>query len=273
MSTPSPVLFDRRLLRQRRARAARRFAAHDFLHRAAADSLLERRADILKPLPRLLELGCHDACIARSLAAQGAAAITADLTAAFNPRLVCDEEFLPFAPASFDCIISNLNFQSVNDLPGALLQCRQILAPDGVLLAALLGGQTLHELRHCLYQAEQECAGGVSPRLNPMIRAETGAALLQRAGFILPVVDSESLTVTYPHALALLHDLRAMGLTNILHERRRAIPPRALFPRMAALYAERFPAPGGGINATFEVIYLHGWTPAQPAVPESLIGP
>jgi len=270
----SPLIFDRTLLRQRRARSVAGFAAHNFLHRATAENLLERRADMLAPLPRVLDLGCHDGFLGQTLATQGAQVIAADLTSAFitnlpSPRLVLDEEFLPFAPASFDLIISNLNFQLVNDLPGVLLQCQQALSPDGVLLAALLGGETLRELRACLYEAEQEFIGGITPRIAPNITLQSAAALLQRAGFVLPVVDNEIFDVTYPDALALLHDLRGMGLGNILHDRWRKIPPRALFPRMAALYAARHPAPDGGITARFEVIYLHGWR----APPETLNKP
>lgn len=264
-----PQIFDRCLLRQRRRRAAGHFLQHDFLHRLAAESLLERHADILVPLPRVLELGCHDGWIAKTLQEQGAQLVATELVSAWLhslaiPSVVADEEALPFARASFDCIISNLNFHSVNDLPGVLAQCHQALAPGGLMLAALLGGETLRELRHCLYQAEQEVMGGVSPRVAPAITLDSAAALLQRAGFALPVADHDVIDVTYPDAFALMHELRGMGLTNILQERRRGMTVRAVFSRMAALYASRYPAAGGGITARFELIYLHGWA-AKPA--------
>lgn len=259
-----PQIFDRRLLRQRRQRAARSFSQHDFLHRLAAESLLERYADVRVPLLRVLELGCHDGWIAQTLQAQGAQLVATELVPAWlssltMPAVVADEEALPFAPGSFDCIISNLNFHSVNDLPGVLAQCHHALAPGGVMLAALLGGETLRELRHCLYQAEHEVMGGVSPRVAPAISLDSAAALLQRAGFALPVADHDVIDVTYPDVFALMRDLRGMGLTNILQERRRGMTARGVFNRMAEVYASRYPAAGGGITARFELIYLHGW--------------
>lgn len=267
MPDPSahPLVFDRNLLRTRRQRYATQFGAHDFLHRAAAESLLERRADMRHELPRVLALGCPEGMIAAQLRAQGAQLVQADLLPALlpsdGPRVVLDEEWLPFAPGSFDCIISNLALQGVNDLPGTLLQCRQTLAADGVLLAALVGGRTLQELRHCFYQAEQERMGGVSPRIAPNIAADSAAGLLQRAGFTMPVVDSEMIEVGYPDPFALLRDLRVIWGGNVLHDRWRRGTPRGLFVRMAELYSQYYPAETVGIRASFEIIYLHGWTP------------
>lgn len=266
MPTHGPMIFDRQMLRARRARAAPRLAAHDFLYRFAAEQLLERRGDTNRPLRRVLALGCWEGFIVPTLLAAGAQVVAADLaTAALPPgaraAVVADEEWLPFAPASFDCILSNITLQSVNDLPGTLLQCRQALAPDGLLLAALLGGATLAELRQALYIAEQEVLGGVSPRVAPSIALDSAAALLQRTGFMLPVADSQLIEVRYPHALALLADLRGMGLTSILLDKARSPPPRRFFARMAEIYAERFPAPEGGIVASFELVFLHGWSP------------
>ncbi len=265
MPTNSPLIFDRCLWRQRRARAALGLAAHDFLHRLAAEQLLERRADTSRILPRVLAMGCWEGVIVPSLLAAGALVTATDAAAAALPQDACsavvaDEEWLPFASGSFDCVLSNLMLQAVNDLPGALVQCRQALAPDGLFLAALLGGATLTELRQALYLAEQEVLGGVSPRVAPSIALDSAAALLQRTGFALPVADSQLVQVRYPHVFALLHDLRGMGLTSIMLEQAPR-PPRRLFARLAEIYAERFPAPEGGIMASFELIFLHGWAP------------
>ena len=268
MQTNSPLIFDRRLWRLRRERTVAGLAAHDFLYCIAAEQLLERRADTSRQLPRVLTLGCWEGLIVPTLRATGAHVTASDITAAalppVAPAVVVDEEWLPFAPRSFDCIISNLTLQAVNDLPGALVQCRQALGPDGLFLAALLGGATLTELRQALYLAEQSVLGGVSPRVAPNIGLDSAAALLQRAGFALPVADSQLVQVRYPHALALLRDLRGMGLTSILLDRAPRPPTRQLFARMAEIYADRFSAPDGGILASFEIIFLHGWAPASP---------
>ncbi len=262
--SPSQV-FDRRLLRQRRSRYAGQFAAHDFLHRVTAESLLERRADMRHALPRVLALGCPEHLIAPALAAHGAQVVQAEQLSGLLPsaglRVVLDEELLPFAPGCFDLIVSNLALQFVNDLPGTLRQCRSALRADGVLLAALPGGQTLHELRACFYQAEQESMGGVSPRIAPNIASDSAAGLLQRAGFVMPVVDSELIEVVYPDPFTLLRELRVQWGGNGLHDRWQRCTPRRLFVRMAELYGQTYPAENGGIRATFEIIYLHGWTP------------
>jgi NADH dehydrogenase [ubiquinone] 1 alpha subcomplex assembly factor 5 len=165
-----------------------------------------------------------------------------------------------FAEASFDLVASSLMLHWAGDLPGALVQLRRILKPDGLLLAALLGGQTLVELRTALFEAELEVEGGVSPRVSPTIELGDAAALLQRAGFAMPVADSETITVTYANALALMRDLRGMGETNALSARRRFLR-RATLARASAIYAERFGDAGGRIPATFEVLFLTGWAP------------
>lgn len=266
MVTP-PEIFDRPLLRRRRIRAAARFAQHDFLHRLAAESLLERRADMLPSLPRVLCLGGQEGLLAAQIrAAPGTVFVVADsapelLAPAAGAAVVLDEEYLPFAPHSFDCIISSLTLQLTNDLPGVLRQCFTALAPRGAFLAAALGGATLQELRHCLTQAELKLCGGASPRVAPALAAESATALMQRAGFDAPVVDSEKITVVYPDMLVLLRELRALGWGNALRARRRSLTPRTLFAEAGALYAAQFPAAAGGIRATFEILYLHGWRP------------
>lgn len=264
----TPQIFDRAVLRQRRARLAQGFARHDFLHHEIAERLLERRADVQRALPRVLELGCHDGTITQALRAGGAQVVAAEPGGAFlrgiaAPTVILDDEFLPFAPGVFDLVISNLHLHTVNDLPGLLTQCRRMLAPGGLFLAALLGGTTLWQLRQCLYEAEQNVTGGISPRIAPFVALQAAAGLLQRAEFDLPVADHEVIAVTYPDALALMRDLRGMGFGNALTDRLRRPTRRAVFAAAAALYAAKFPAEDGGVTATFEIIYLHGWTPEK----------
>ena len=147
---------------------------------------------------------------------------------------------MPFAAGSLDLVVSALALQFVNDLPGALIQIRRALKPDGLFLAALIGGDSLTELRSAFAAAEVEVEGGISPRVAPFADIRELGGLLQRAGFALPVVDSERVAVRYDSALALMRDLRRMGATNILHERQRRPLKRATLARMAEIYAERF---------------------------------
>ena len=166
-------------------------------------------------------------------------------------------------PEILDLVVSALALQFVNDLPGVLAQIRRALRPDGLLLAAMIGGDTLTELRQSFAAAEAECEGGVSPRVAPFADLRDVGALLQRAGFALPVTDVDRVVVRYDNAFALMHDLRRMGATNILLERRRTPTRRATMLRMAEIYAERFADPDGRIRATFDVIWLSGWAPHE----------
>lgn len=176
-------------------------------------------------------------------------------------RIVPDAEVLALEEGAHDLVIHALALHWAGDPVGQLIQMRRALRPDGLMLAALFGGETLAELRAALGQAEVELTGGLSPRVLPMAEIRDLGALLQRAGFALPVADAARRTVTYADALALMRDLRAMGEGNALARRHRRIPPRALFPRAAAIYAENFPAGEGRIRATFDVIHLSGWAP------------
>jgi SAM-dependent methyltransferase len=178
-------------------------------------------------------------------------------------RVISDEEALPFAAGSLDLVVSALALQFVNDLPGVLVQIRRALKPDGLLLAVLIGGDSLTELRSAFAAAEAEVEGGISPRVAPFADIRELGGLLQRAGFALPVVDSERVVVRYNSALALMRDLRRMGATNILHERQRQPLKRATLARMAEIYAERFSDPDGRIRSTFEIIWLSGWVPHE----------
>lgn len=266
--------FDRRTVRAHRDRAAAGFADHDFLLREVGHRLVERLEDIRRTFPRVLDLGCHDGGLRELLAGKAGSEllVQADVSARMTARahtaashqalqVVADEEALPFAPASFDLAISNLSLHWVNDLPGALLQIRQMLKPDGLLLAALLGGETLFELRQCLMEAELVGEGGLSPRISPFAEVRDMGNLLSRAGFALPVADCDTITVTYQNALALMHDLRGMGESNAVAERRKTFSRRNTLLEAASLYHERFADREGRITATFQVIYLGGWAP------------
>jgi SAM-dependent methyltransferase len=177
--------------------------------------------------------------------------------------MVADEEALPFAGNSFDLIVSALSLQWANDLPGALVQIRRALKPDGLFLAALVGGQSLAELRTALTSAEAELTGGASPRVAPFADVRDLGRLLQRAGFALPVTDVEPITVRYASMFALMQDLRAMGATNALSERSRVPLRRAVVLRAAEIYAERFADPDGRVRATFDIVWLSGWAPHE----------
>src|SRR5437762_12531850 len=271
-SDPSATtLFDRRAWRLHRDRPARlaqdQAGAGDFLHAEIAARLLDRLDLVGREFPHALDLGARDGALARALARRPGTVqvVAAEPSAAFlggapPPRVAADPELLPFRDASFDLIVSVLALHWTADLPGALVQLRQALRPDGLLLAAMLGGQTLVELRTVLFEAELAEEGGVSPRVSPAIELADAAALLQRAGFALPVADSETITVTYPDMLALLRDLRGMGETNALAARRRGLR-RTTLARAALIYAERFGDKAGRIPASFEILFLCGWAP------------
>jgi SAM-dependent methyltransferase len=283
MTDAPPRLFDRQLHGRRLDRAARGFSGADFLKRRAAEDIVERLEVIQRRFPVAVDLGARNGAFAQALAASDAAAkidtlVEADLSAAMlagrdGPRLALDEERLPFADAALDLAVSSLALHWTNDLVGALIQLRRALKPDGLFIGAILGGATLTELRQALLQAESELAPGVGPRVSPFADAHDGAALLQRAGFALPVSDVDRVTVRYANPLKLLADLRAMGETNVLVERPRAPLSRPILARTFEIYQQRFGEPDGRIPATFEIITLTGWAPhpdqQQPLKPGS----
>jgi SAM-dependent methyltransferase len=246
----SMQVFDRRAVRAHRDRAARNFTAHDFLFVEIARRLQERRDDLRRAFPVSVALGARGGV---------AATFTADLSPALRPDVACDEEALPFGEATLDLVVSCLTLHWVNDLPGALVQIRRALKPGGLFLAAMLGGDTLIELRHAFLEADAATTGGASPRTSPMAELSDMSALMQRAGFKEPVSDLDALTVTYKDALALMRDLRGMGESGAALARRRGITRRATMlaacERYAALYADA----GGRIPATFEIVTLTGW--------------
>ena len=249
------TIFDRKLLRLRQQRA-RVLGAETFLIDRVADELGERLSIVLRPFERAADIGTPTDAVRRVLAASGKVAF---LVGADN--ITVDEEALPFADGSLDLVASALSLQFVNDLPGTLIQIRRALKADGLLLAAITGGDSLIELREAFAEAECEIEGGVSPRVAPFADVRELGALLQRAGFALPVVDSDRLTVRYPTVLALMRDLRRMGATNILGERRRAPLRREMLQRMTEIYVQRFADRDGRLRATFEIVWLSGWAP------------
>lgn len=257
-------IFDRAVKRRHRQRAASQVAEYDFLRAAVADRLLDRLEDIRRRFPLALVQGCDAAWLQGRLQGRGGieTLVSMDAVPAGAPlHVVGDEEFLPFAGQRFDLVIALLNLHWVNDLPGALIQIQRALKPDGLFLGAMLGGTTLSELRQAWLAAESELEGGASPRVSPMAETLDGAALLQRAGFALPVADSEVIRVTYGDAFRLMHDLRGMGETNAVLGRRKTFTRRATLLRMAEVYQQHFPAEDGRIAAGFEVITLTGWSP------------
>lgn len=266
--TADPHIFDRQLLRRRRERAAAGAAAHDFLLDAVAADLIERLGVIRRTFPVVLNLGAHHGLLGRRLRALPGVELVIDADASpallaqcDGPRVRADEEALAVKEGAFDLVASALALQFVNDLPGTLIQARRALKPDGLLLAALLGGATLMELRTSLAVAEDEVEGGASPRVAPFADVRDLGALLQRAQFALPVVDAHTLTATYADPLALMHDLRAMGASNVLNARRRTPLRRATLARALEVYRARFGLANGRVPATFEIITLTGWAP------------
>jgi SAM-dependent methyltransferase len=266
-----PRLFDRGLHRRRLDRAAVSYAQADFLKRRAAQDVAERLEPIMRDFAVAVDLGARNGAFREALAQSGAAdrvglLVETDLSAAMlagrpGPRIVADEERLPFAPASLDLAVSTLALHWTNDVVGALIQIRRALKPDGLFIGAFLGGVTLTELRQSLVAAEAELLGGAGTRVSPFADAPDAASLLQRAGFVQPVADIDRVTVTYEHPLRLLADLRQMGETNVLAERHPRRLTRALLARTCEIYAERFGAPDGRVPATFEILTLTGWTP------------
>ncbi len=263
-----PRIFDPKAVRQHRMRAAAALEGAEFLFDECAERLADRLGDINRRFPRALDLGCRGGHLRLHLPGQAGIEwlVEADPVPSFAaratpPRIVADADMLPFAAGSFDLVMSALVLHWINDLPGALLQLRHALKPDGLFLASLFGSETLTELRQALIEAESELEDGASPRVSPFADARDLAALLQRAGFALPVVDSDQIEVTYRDALGLMRDLRAMGESNALTTRRKNFTRRATLFRAAAIYEARYAQPDGRISARFEIATLTAWAP------------
>lgn len=270
MSSPAsvPLVFDRGLARRRLARSLVR-PEPDFLFDRAREDLADRLAPVQRHFASILDLASPRSGVADMLrdtypeAAVIRAAPVAAAARGHDLVLVGDPEALPFGAERFDLAVSVLALHGVNDLPGALVQVRRSLRPDGLFVAAMLGGQSLHELRAVLAEAEADTSGGASPRVAPFTDLRDLGHLLQRTGFALPVTDFDRVTVRYRSMFGLLADLRGMGLTNALADRSRRPTPRGLLMRAAELYAERFADPDGRLRATFDLVWLSGWCPHE----------
>jgi SAM-dependent methyltransferase len=265
--------FDRSLARARLERALRTFDAErgaDFLLRRAAAELADRLTLVKREFAIAVDLGTPGPHAARAMAGDSrigfivrAAPTEFGVGEGIYPRIVVDDERLPLADASCDLVISILALQGVNDLPGALIQIRRALRPDGLFLCCILGGESLNELRQSLTAAESEILSGAAPRVAPFVDVRALGALLQRAGFALPVVDLDRAVTRYGDMLALMRDLRAMGATNALIARSRAPLRRDVLFRAAQIYAERFADSDGRLRATFDMVWLAGWAPHE----------
>lgn len=278
-----PILFDRSLVRAHRVRASK-LGASTFLLDRVAQEMCERLATVRRRFECAVDLGTPTDAVRRAVLAAGkvAAVIAAEPSAGTHAPpgrqasdffVAADEEALPFRDGTLDLVVSGLALQFVNDLPGTLIQIRRALKPDGLLLAALAGGDTLTELRQAFAIAEAEVEHGISPRVVPFADLRDIGSLLQRAGFALPVTDVDRITARYASPLALMHDLRRMGATNPLIERSRHPLRRATLERITEVYRERFADSDGRIRATFEIVWLSGWAPhesqQQPLAPGS----
>ncbi len=262
--------FDRSRHARRRARAAPGFGPYSFLKQAAAEDIAERTGSINRRFDRVLDLGAHNGLAGAALRAsdpggeQFGEIIACDLSPAFASGanfVAADEEALPFAPGSFDLVVSALSLHWTNDLPGALIQIRHALKPDGLFIGVLAGARTLSELRQSLLQAESDLRDGAAPRISPFLDVMDGARLLQRAGFSMPVADTDVRTVRYGDPFRLLADLKGMGETAAFAS---GSPPlsRAVLMRGMEIYRERFSDADGKVRATFEFVTLSGWAPS-----------
>jgi SAM-dependent methyltransferase len=270
--TQTAQIFDRTALHQRKRRSLPAFPDFDFLHREVAARLSDRLQDTTRSFPFTLLHGCRRGELSQAVlpTPQIQHVLRADLHPGRAPATDCvaslpiiaiDEENQPFNTHSFDAVLSNLTLHTTNDLPGALVQYRLALKPDGLFLAALFGGETLKELRDVLGRAEIEVEGGLSPRIAPFADVRDAGSLMNRAGFALPVVDTDTLTVYYDTPFKLFADLRGMGETNILQHRRKTPLKRDTLMRAATLYMDEYATANGKIPATFQILFLTGWRP------------
>ena len=262
--------FDTRLIRQRRARAAAGYGGFDFLKRLVADEIAERLLDSNRAFETGVDMGSHSGQLRAPLLATGRLArlihtdsVEALVRQADGTRMVMDDEHLAIGDGRVDFITSALTLHRLNDLPGSLIQIRRALRPDGLFIGAMFGGETLTELRTTFSEAEAEVEGGISPRVAPFADVRDMGGLMQRAGFALPVLDADRHTVTYETPFSLLRDLRGMGETNALNDRRKQPLRRATLMRMAEIYTQRYATPEGRVSATFQIIYMAGWAPHE----------
>ncbi|NNE23709.1 MAG: methyltransferase domain-containing protein [Rhizobiales bacterium] len=258
-------IFDRTLVRARLSNALQSDDFPDFLHRRAAEDILDRLGLILREFDRAVVIADKPDGIARQLIETGRFGdiVTARTARGHAADILCDDEALPFAENSLDCVISLLSLHHANDLPGALIQISRALKPDGLFMAALFGGTTLNELRHAWLAAESELEGTVSLRVAPFADIRDMGGLLQRAGFSLPVVDTDPVTVTYADALSAMREIKQMGLSNALAQRSTRPTTRQTLACACAAYENEFARQDGRVPATFEIFYLTGWSPHE----------
>ena len=268
MTIHDEQLFDRRLVRQRRDRISDKFAHHNFLFKEVADCLVDRLATMKYEFPKVLDLGGREGylsgCLLRCVGTKQV--LCSDLC--FNlvhhaPKfqVVADEEHLPFREESFDLVVSNLSLHCVNDLLGSLIQIRQCLKKDGLFLASIPGSHTLYELRKVFMETEIALLGGITPRIAPFLDIQEAGMLLQRSGFVLPVVDRETITVVFQTPYDLFADLRGMGEANSILKRSRIPLTRKFIHHLVQHYEEQFQASEKGVVASFEILYVSGWVP------------
>jgi NADH dehydrogenase [ubiquinone] 1 alpha subcomplex assembly factor 5 len=268
--TQTPQIFDRTLLTTRRNRSAALAHEHDFLLARVAEDFAERLSIVNRTFTNGLNIDAHTGLVSRHLRALPNVGLLVDADAAQamlercdKPTRTLDAEALNLEPNSLDLVVSGLSLHLVNDLPGSLIQLRRAMRPDGLLLASLLGGETLRELRESWLMAESEIAGGASPRVAPFADVRAMGALLQRAGFALPVADTDTVEVTYTNPLNLMREIKGMGASNMLVERRRVPVTKQLMLRAAQIYQDRFSTQDGRVTATFEIITLTAWVPHE----------
>ena len=272
-SLPSGAyLFDRQLIRRRRRRVSQLdWERHRFLFDEVSDRLAERVLDVSRQFDQALDMGCHDGAFGQRLLGYNrisrlvSADLSLDLLSDDHPgdKVIMDDEFFPFKAQQFDLIGSVLSLHWVNDLPGTLIQVSRCLKADGLFLGAMFGADTLIELKDCLVQAEIEVKGGMSPRVSPFLDVRDAGSLMQRAGFALPVTDTDTLTFKYQNAFALMHELRGMGEASALVERLKTFTGRRVLLRAAEIYQEKYQGSDGQIPATFQIVYLGGWAPHE----------
>lgn len=266
------MVFCTKQISRNRARFAHDFSKHSFLFEWSRDNLCQRLDEIKKDFPLALEIGSRCSIkeklktnTANKEACNDKAKISThflcDCFSSFQPDLIALDDVLPFGKNSLDLVLCNLGLHFINDLPGCLIQINHALKPDGVFLGSLLGGETLYQLRECLHQAELEILGGISPRISPFADKPQMGSLLQRAGFSLPVVDSDIVEVSYPDLRTLLHDIRGMGEGSPIIQRIKNFTSKRLFLRAEEIYKERYKDDTGQLIASFEIINLIGWAP------------
>jgi SAM-dependent methyltransferase len=261
--TDIPQIFDRRLVRWRRRRSFRSGLRPSFLDAVIAEELADRLAGVTRAFPTIVVHGAGDRGLAAGLRRRlpGSRVLESDVVPREGVEIVFDDEALPFAAEGVDAFVHASGLEAVNDVPGVLAQIRQVLRPDGLFLAALLGGESLKELRLAWLTADSDVHAGASPRVAPLVDVAAWGALLGRAGFALPVVDCDRLTVRYGHPLEMMSDIRRLGLANSLAARSRRPVTRGLLARAVDRYRNSSADPDGRLRASFEIVYLTGWSP------------